>query len=185
LTEDEIESEKKKVLDDVKTLFRHAQIENEGNDPFLTNQTFGTPHDLATLQKGAGEEGTKKIDFGTTNFKMDWEDSAGNKTDDKDYDKEYNKEQRDPSKSKFGQDSHARGRDPIGRQEFHTALKNKKRKIKINPITNRESINFMLNQIKTKELIKESLKNEDSKEEITGSDDKNYLNEDNLLNLDE
>ena len=50
---------------------------------------------------------------------------------------------------------------------------------------NRESINYMLNQIKTKQLIKESLKNGDSNEEINESDEENYLNEENLLNLDE
>lgn len=189
LTEDDIESEKKKILDDIKALFRHAQIENEGNDPYITNQTFGTPHDLATMNKGVDGEG-KKIDFGTTNFKMDWDDSAGNvddKTNDKDYDKEYNDEQREDPRPKYGQDSHVRGRDVLGKQQHHNALSTKKRKVKINPIANvnRESINYMLNQIKTKQLIKESLKNGDSTEEINESDDKNYLNEENLLHLDE
>jgi hypothetical protein len=134
------------------------------------------------MNKGLKDTPTKPVDFGTTNFKMDWDDS----TDNPDYDKNYNKEQREPAKSKFGQDSHVRGRDPIGKNQFHTALKNKKRKVKMNPIASisRESLNSMLNQIKTKELIHESLKNGETEENIKEDDGKNYLNEDNLLDLD-
>lgn len=190
LSEDEIESEKKRVLDDIKNIFRHAQIENEGNDPFITNQTFGTPHDLAAMQKGLANEPSRKIDFGTTNFKMDWDDSTGkekNETDDKNYDKKYNEEQREPSRSKFGQDSHVRGRDPIGKQQYSKSLSRDTRKGKLHPATNinRESLDSLLNKIKTKEVISESLKNDDVQENTTENDDKNYLNENNLLNLDE
>ena len=37
------------VREDAKRDFRLSQIENEGNDPIVTGQSFGTPHDLATL----------------------------------------------------------------------------------------------------------------------------------------
>ncbi len=39
------------VLDN-KEFFRLEQIKNEGNDPMKTGQSFGTPHDLASLYKG-------------------------------------------------------------------------------------------------------------------------------------
>lgn len=187
-SQDEIEKQKQKVLDDVKTTFRVAQIENEGNDPYITNQTFGTPHDLAMMYKGIKSSDEKPIDFGTTNFKMNWDDSTGKKeniTDDEDYDKDYNENDRQPSNSKYGQDSHIRGRDPLGAQQHSKSINPTTRKVKVNPFVNinKESLDSMLNKIKSKELIKESLKNTDSENEATGSDDKTYLDESNLLDL--
>jgi hypothetical protein len=37
------------VREDAKRDFRISQIENEGNDPVETGQSFGTPHDLASM----------------------------------------------------------------------------------------------------------------------------------------
>jgi hypothetical protein len=37
------------VREDGKRAFRLSQIENEGNDPVTTGQSYGTPHDLATI----------------------------------------------------------------------------------------------------------------------------------------
>ncbi len=184
LSQDEIERQRQKVLDDVKTLFRHTQIENEGNDPMITNQTFGTPHDLALLNKGVSETPEKPVDFGTTNFKMNWDDSTGkgiNKTDDKDYDKEYNENQRKESPSKYGQDSHIRGRDPIGKDAHGSSVSNTTRKS--NKGIAREVIENIPFGDKSKKLIKESLKNEDSDEDEIKSDEKTYLDEDNLLEI--
>lgn len=185
LAEDEIQSEKKKVLDDVKIMFRHSQIENEGNDPFLTNQTFGTSHDLALLQKGINSSDEKALDFGKTNFKFNWEDSLGKDekiTDDKDYDKDYNDEKREPSDSKYGQDSHIRGRDPLGK-DINTPNKDV-RKTKQNYLTN--SVD-MSNKMKTVKLIKESLKlkmQDDGDQKLSDEkEEKNYLDEENLLDL--
>ena len=187
LSQDEIEKQKNKVLDDVKTAFRFEQISGEGNDPYITNQTFGTPHDLAMMNKGVSEAPEKPVDFGTTNFKMNWDDSTGkeesNKTDDKDYDKDYNKEQREEPRSKYGQDSHVRGRDPIGAQQHQNSMNTKTRKPSHLASLNREGLDAMLSKIKTKGIIKESLKNEDTENDKLGSDDKTYLDEKNLLEL--
>lgn len=37
------------VREDAKREFRISQIENEGNDPILSGQSYGTPHDLASM----------------------------------------------------------------------------------------------------------------------------------------
>lgn len=42
------------IVKDLKQGFRFKQIEEEGNDPVKTGQSFGTPHDIASLYKGNG-----------------------------------------------------------------------------------------------------------------------------------
>ena len=49
LSEDQYMQERDLVREDSKRLFRIAQIENEGNDPAKSGQTYGTPHDLASM----------------------------------------------------------------------------------------------------------------------------------------
>jgi hypothetical protein len=44
------------IREDAKRGFRLSQIENEGNDPVVTGESYGTPHDLATIY-GAREQG--------------------------------------------------------------------------------------------------------------------------------
>jgi len=44
------------IREDAKRGFRISQIENEGNDPVSTGQSYGTPHDLASIY-GAREQG--------------------------------------------------------------------------------------------------------------------------------
>ena len=63
LSEDQYMEMRDLVREDSKRSFRLAQIENEGNDPAKSGQTYGTPHDLASMYgrrststpKGAGE----------------------------------------------------------------------------------------------------------------------------------
>ena len=43
-------------MEDKKRAFRLGQIENEGNDPAKSGQSYGTPHDLAALY-GRGRTG--------------------------------------------------------------------------------------------------------------------------------
>ena len=187
LADDEIVSEKKKVVDDVKNTFRLSQIETEGNDPFLTNQTFGTPHDLALLQKGINPSTTESpVEFGKTNFKFNWDDSTNkNVTDDKNYDKNYNSDTREAPDSKYGQDSHVRGRDPIGKESYASVNKDT-RKVNKKYITNNYSYDYN-GRLKTMQLIKESLKlkTQESAEQpqSDAQPDKTYLNEENLLDL--
>ena len=49
MSEDQYMSERDLVREDSKTMFRIAQIENEGNDPAKSGTTYGTPHDLASM----------------------------------------------------------------------------------------------------------------------------------------
>ena len=49
LSEDKYNEMRDLVREDAKRDFRLSQIENEGNDPVVSGQSFGTPHDLATL----------------------------------------------------------------------------------------------------------------------------------------
>lgn len=46
--------EQTRLVEDTKAQFRLEQIKTEGNDPVKTGQSFGTPHDIATLYKGNG-----------------------------------------------------------------------------------------------------------------------------------
>ena len=48
LSQDQYEEMRDLVLQDAKRKFRVSQIENEGNDPLETGETYGTPHDIAT-----------------------------------------------------------------------------------------------------------------------------------------
>ena len=49
LSPDEYADEKENMLDDAMNKFRLSQIENEGNDPVESGESYGTPHDLASL----------------------------------------------------------------------------------------------------------------------------------------
>ena len=48
-SEDMYEENRDLIRQDAKRKFRLSQIENEGNDPLETGQSYGTPHDLASL----------------------------------------------------------------------------------------------------------------------------------------
>mgnify|MGYP003629612187 FL=1 len=49
LSEEEWTTEQQQVIEDLKQSFRKEQIKGEGNDPLKTNQSFGTPHDIASM----------------------------------------------------------------------------------------------------------------------------------------
>ena len=49
LSEDMYNEMRDLVREDAKRDFRLSQIENEGNDPVVTGQSYGTPHDLASM----------------------------------------------------------------------------------------------------------------------------------------
>ena len=49
LSQDEWNAEQEQVIEDLKQTFRKEQIKGEGNDPKKTNQSFGTPHDIASM----------------------------------------------------------------------------------------------------------------------------------------
>ena len=49
MSEDQYLEERELVREDSKSMFRLAQMENEGNDPAKSGTTYGTPHDLASM----------------------------------------------------------------------------------------------------------------------------------------
>jgi hypothetical protein len=55
-SEDQYDEMRDLVAEDMKRTFRYSQIENEGNDPSKSGQSYGTPHDLASLY-GKGRAG--------------------------------------------------------------------------------------------------------------------------------
>jgi hypothetical protein len=60
-SEDQYDEMRDLVAEDMKRTFRFSQIENEGNDPSKSGQSYGTPHDLASMygkgRNGVGETG--------------------------------------------------------------------------------------------------------------------------------
>jgi len=62
---DEYDEYRELVRQDAKRGFRVTQIENEGNDPAATGQSYGTPHDLASLYgKGRMESNPDNVPDG-------------------------------------------------------------------------------------------------------------------------
>ena len=49
LSQDQYDEMRDLIREDAKRKFRITQIESEGNDPVETGQSYGTPHDLASL----------------------------------------------------------------------------------------------------------------------------------------
>jgi hypothetical protein len=165
LSEDEAEFEKNEVLEDIKHAFRQKQIENEGNDPAITKESFGTPHDIASMQiRGGGKViNDNEIPEGG------WP-GAGR-----------------PAKNlNYGTDNSPFGRDPIGRKDVGNTLKvNNSPRVDYrggSPLSleNRDIEKLIGSmsgiKIKTKKIISESLKPIDNRE-----NESNLLDENNLL----
>ena len=94
LSDTEIEFERNKALDDAAHIFRLNQIENEGNDPIESGESYGTPHDLAGLYSTKRDKHIKDVPDG--------------------YDEE------GPGRpaiklSRYGTDQANMGRDPLGK----------------------------------------------------------------------
>ena len=49
ISEDSYNEMRELIREDAKRSFRISQIENEGNDPVATGESYGTPHDLASI----------------------------------------------------------------------------------------------------------------------------------------
>lgn len=135
LSDNEWQDERDSVLDDMKNKFRQTQIEEEGNDPILTGESFGTPHDIASLhvsKRNAGVE-TEPENVGRPK-------SGG---------------------SAYGTDAHVFGRDPIGSTAFKPAidLSVKENVNKYNSKDAAKRLGFVTNNHnKSKKLILESIK---------------------------
>ena len=168
LTDDQIEYERNEIIEDIKQKFRQTQIENEGNDPAITNESFGTAHDIATMH-------TKK---GGSSFQInDGETPEGG----------WPGAGRPAKNLKYGTDDDAYGRDPIGKKDIQNTLKSRntlKHDYKKNSPLSLEGreleklINSMSGfKVKTKSIISESLKPSNLVEE----NEPNLLDENNLL----
>jgi hypothetical protein len=170
LTDDQAEFEKNEILEDIKHKFRQTQIESEGNDPAITKESFGTPHDIASMHvKGSGKM-INDVDVPEGGWP-----GAGR-----------------PAKNlSYSTDDSPFGRDPIGKKDVGNTLK-VNQSIKHDykngsPLSNESKkmkkdmerlISDMAGvKVKTKKIISESLKST----KISEENEPNLLNEDNLL----
>ncbi len=94
-TEEEIKKEDENILFDYKQKFRRSQIENEGNDPAKSGEATGTPSDMA---------------MGRTGHELDDKGGAPEGG--------FEGAGRPEEPNKYGKDSGARGRDPLGAHDM-------------------------------------------------------------------
>jgi len=101
---------RKQIIDDQKDKFRHEQIEQEGNDPKESGESVGTPSDM---QSGGG---------------FDEDSSSGSVFNDEGGSPEggFEGAGRPKEANKYGKESGARGRNPLGREDLKP--RNKKSK---------------------------------------------------------
>ncbi len=186
MTPEEWRSEKDKVIEDIKRNFRYSQIEMEGNDPAVTNQSFGTMHDLTALQMAASgvEAGDPKfLDIDPSAMDGDDNTIAGSNVDQGGRPNELGK-----GEGSYGTDEHPRGRDPLG---FGTAKKdyqNPDRSIKhvssgrpLKAHYKSKIADKIINEMPTKrQVINETFTEKEKKYNDKGS----LLDENNLLSED-
>ena len=112
MSEDQYMAERDLVREDSKSMFRIAQIENEGNDPAKSGTTYGTPHDLASMYgrrsvatpKGGSPE---QLPQGYSETEEKWGEPGpeGGRPKEK--------------ASVYGTNDGLGGRDPLGQQGMH------------------------------------------------------------------
>lgn len=156
LSEDQINQERDLIAEDAKRTFRYTQIETEGNDPSISGESYGTPHDLASIYSDRGE---KPAD-------ADIPDG---------YDEKKNPVGRPKEKASiFKTDKSAFGRDPLGSKGMkpETPL-DKTRKDKVRPFAMEQTLSQLKGRNSKKVVIFEQ------KEAEPGLlDEKNILNHD-------
>ena len=153
LSDNEWQDERDSVLDDMKNKFRQTQIEEEGNDPILTGESFGTPHDIASLHVSKRNAGVEAEPENVGRPK-----SGG---------------------SAYGTDAHVFGRDPIGSTAFKPAidLSVKENVNKSNSKDAAKRLGFVTNNHnKSKKLILESIKMPSKNDPDAGT----FLDESNI-----
>jgi hypothetical protein len=137
LSDKEMEYERNRSLDDAAHIFRLNQIENEGNDPIESGESYGTPHDLANLYSTKRDKGIKDVPDG--------------------YDE--NEPGRPKTKlSDFGTDKSNFSRDPLGKGGM-TADDSPNRTNNVSPLALEENSRLLkklsLNRLKGKQLLNE------------------------------
>jgi hypothetical protein len=157
MSEDQLNQERDLIVEDVKRVYRYNQIENEGNDPAISGESYGTPHDLASVYSKTDEkEGRPDVPNG--------------------YDEmEKNPVGRPKEKSSiFKTDKSAFGRDPLGSKDMKPETPfDKTRKDKIGAFQLETSLKGLESK-RTKKIVLFEQKNEES----------DLLNESNILNED-
>jgi hypothetical protein len=154
LSEAELDHEKEKSLDDAAHIFRTNQIENEGNDPIESGESYGTPHDLAGMYATKRDKHIKDVPDG--------------------YDE--NEPGRPKSKlSNFGTDQSNFSRDPLGKSGL-TADETPAYSKQTNEVSGAsvEENSRMLKKLSLGRLNGKQLLNEDGKSSIL--DEKNIIN---------
>jgi len=154
MSEDEIKDEKKRILDDYKWKFRLAQIESEGNDPAISGESYGTPHDLAAMSS-EDEETPEKPDINVPK------------------DKNAPGQGRPEEPTHYGAQDHPDGRDPLAKKDIEKSLEPDSSPLKHNfrggPLALQNAIAY-----KNKKMIAELY---DKEEE----DDDKFLDESNII----
>jgi hypothetical protein len=127
------------IVNDQKRQFRYEQIAMEGNDPIKSGESFGTPHDLATVQ----QEGDGEGDGGEGGAPEEGFEGAG----------------RPKEIPKYGKDFSARGRDPLGKADMKKSMATETTRVfdKIQKLELKAMVkNLNLNDEFNKELINEA-----------------------------
>jgi len=160
MTKDQVDDERARVIDDIKQNFRKEQIETEGNDPAVTKESFGTPHDLASMHR----KGENEMPEGG------WPGGG-----------------RPKEGTKYSTDGHPRGRDPIGKKaldktfDIDTSIKHN---FKGNsPLAKENKNNIVNNIIDSLPNDKKILIEKTEKEKITKKSDEQFdlMNEDKVI----
>jgi len=137
LSDTEMEHERNRALDDAAHIFRLNQIENEGNDPVESGESYGTPHDLAGMYATKRDKGIKDVPDG--------------------YDE--NEPGRPKTKlSNFGTDQSNFSRDPLGKGGM-TADDSETRTNNVSALALEENSRILkklsLNRLRGKQLLSE------------------------------
>lgn len=98
----ETKDEADKALQDIKTIFRESQIENEGNDPAVTKESYGTPHDIASMHTSKKFDSGDSLGFSNGGSEPGGQPGAG----------------RPYHTVKYGSSEHPSGPDPLGRKNI-------------------------------------------------------------------
>jgi len=180
MSDEDIDEQREKIADDARRRFKYRQMEDEGNDPEKTGRSFGTPHDLASMNILGREYSVKsnekmvkpvdddghEIDYGATNIRRNEKGSFTKLG------------------TTYGQDDHPRGRDPLGGDSYFNTIANTKLGVRPNysnrspfPMESFNSLIENLKNVKTKEILTESLNldNNIKKEEPKMLDENNLI----------
>lgn len=106
MSQDQWQLEKTKVIEFNKNRFRLEQIKTEGNDPEVTNRSFGTPHDIAAMHTASGGNSEEASDTIKKMYAVD------DRHDNEGRPEKFGTFER-PNKDKIN------GGDPVGRKELN------------------------------------------------------------------